>query len=66
MLVNDIKLNKQSTGMWITTTGKANVIGKQGAKHPSAGQSNPSTNTTVNMDPSVPAYLYKPSKLAQK
>ena len=67
ILVNDIKLNKQSTGTWITTPARANATGKQGAKRPSSSTpSDPKTDNKITKDPSVPDYLYKPSELSQK
>ena len=66
ILVNDIKLNKQPTGSWITTSGKANATGKQGAKRPSSSSSDPSNDHTTPVDPSLQNYLSKQKDLTQK
>ena len=65
VLANETKLNKIATGTWTTDVASANVsTGKQGAKRPTSVPSDQSPS--VVMDPEVPAYLYKPSKLTFK
>ena len=62
VFVNDIKLNKQSHGTWINAQSSANATsGKQGAKRPSEPTD---SATTIQVQPDIPAYLYKPSELA--
>lgn len=58
--VTDIKMNKMSTGTWLTTPASANDVGQQGAKHPA-----PITDTvnTIPVDHDLPEYLYKASDL---
>ena len=43
-LVTDIKLNKKTTGSWITVTGSGNATGKQGAARPATLPSNNPTD----------------------
>ena len=64
VLVNNIKINKTSHGTWITNGPSANVTsGKQGAKCPT---NTTDTTNTIQIQPDVPQYLYKPSELSFK
>ena len=63
--VTDIKLNKISTGTWITDNANANATGKQGAKRPTSPKQTAPSNT-ITVDPDLPSYLYKPSELTFK
>ena len=56
--VTDIKMNKMSTGTWLTTPANAHAVGQQGAKRP---ESQPNM---IPVDPEVPAYPYKTSDLS--
>lgn len=66
VLINDIKLNKQSTGTWIKSSARANATGKQGAKRPSTAVTPDPAANVITKDPNIPDYLYKPSELSQK
>ena len=60
--VNDIKINKTSHGTWIANNSTTNATsGKQGAKQPLEATEN---STTIQIQPDIPTYLYKPSELS--
>ena len=61
--VNNVKLDKEADGLWLTTNASANATGKQGAKRPAIPAT---TLPSTKMDPSIPNYLYKTSELSQK
>ena len=57
----EVKLNRQSSGVWTTDDGAANFAGKQGAKHPEQPKNPPSN--VLKIDPDIPRYCYKSSDL---